>query len=79
MNLHFTRSQDNPDEARKYLAGYTPIEENLANAVPLPAYTMYDEFTASDLKYFQKFLDYMYEKKVLSKKVEVASLIYKDA
>lgn len=71
--------RDNPDEARKYLAGYTPIEGKLAQAVPIPAYKMYDEFTDSDLKYFQKFFDYMYEKQVFSKKVDVTSLIYKDA
>jgi NitT/TauT family transport system substrate-binding protein len=71
--------RDNPDEARKYLAGYTAIEGDLAKAVPIPAYTMYDEFTDSDLKDFQKFFDYMTEQKVFSKKVDVASLIYKKA
>ena len=70
--------RDNPNEARKYLAGYTPIEGELAKAVPIPAYKMYDEFTDSDLKYFLNFFDYMYEKQVFSKKVDVTSLIYKD-
>jgi NitT/TauT family transport system substrate-binding protein len=71
--------RDNPDEARKYLAGYTAIEGDLAKAVPVPAYKMYDEFTDSDMKDFQTFFDYMTEKKVFSKKVDAASLIYKDA
>ncbi len=70
--------RDNPDEARKYLAGYTPIEGDLAKAVPIPAYKMYDEFTDSDLKDFQSFFDYMQEKQVFSKKVDVASLMYKN-
>jgi NitT/TauT family transport system substrate-binding protein len=71
--------RDNPDEARQYLAGYTAIEGDLAKAVPLPAYTMYDEFKDSDIKYFQQFFDYMQERQVFSKKVDVASLMYKDA
>ena len=70
--------RDNPDEARKYLAGYTAIEGDLAKAVPLPAYTMYDEFTNSDIKYFQQFFDYLTERKVFSKKLDVASLMYKN-
>jgi NitT/TauT family transport system substrate-binding protein len=70
--------RDNPDEARKYLAGYTAIEGDLSKAVPLPAYTMHDEFTNSDKKYFQQFFDYMTEKKVFSKKLDVASLIYQE-
>jgi NitT/TauT family transport system substrate-binding protein len=40
---------------------------------------MYDEFTDTDLKYFQFFFDYMYEKQVFSQQVDVTSLIYKDA
>jgi NitT/TauT family transport system substrate-binding protein len=71
--------RENPDDARKYLAGYTPIEGKLAQAVPIPAYKMYDEFTDTDLKYFQFFFDYMYEKQVFSQQVDVTSLIYKDA
>lgn len=71
--------RDHPNEAHKYLAGYTPIEGELAKNVPIPAYKMYDEFTNSDLKYFQNFFDYMYEKQVFSKRVDVTSLIYKDA
>ena len=71
--------RENPDEARKYLTGYTAIEGDLAKAVPIPAYKMYDEFTDSDLKDFQRFFDYMQEKQVFSKKVNVASLMYKNA
>lgn len=69
--------RDNPDDARQYLAGYTAIEGDLAKAVPIPAYTMYDEFTDSQLQDFQMFFDYMTEQNVFSKKVDVTSLIYK--
>lgn len=71
--------RNDPDEARQYLPGYTAIEGDLVNAVPLPGYTMYDEFSASDIQHFQTFFDYLHEQAVFSKKVEVAPLIYKDA
>lgn len=67
----------NPDEALPYLAGYTSIEGNLAKAVPLTAYTLYDEFTASDIKYFQRYFDLFYEKRAFARPVEVAPLIFK--
>lgn len=70
---------ENPDEARQYLKGYTAIEGELTQKVPLAAYTMYDEFTPENLKYFQAFFDFMQDKKVLSRKVEVAPLMYKAA
>jgi NitT/TauT family transport system substrate-binding protein len=71
--------RDNPDEARQYLVGYTAIEGELVQKVPLVAYTLYDEFTSEDVGYFQKFFDFMAEKQVFSKPVDVASLMYKPA
>ncbi|HEY9645249.1 MAG TPA: ABC transporter substrate-binding protein [Chroococcidiopsis sp.] len=71
--------RDNPDEARQYLVGYTAIEGELVQKVPLVAYTMYDEFTPEDIGYFQKFFDFMTDKQVFSKTVDVASLIHKPA
>lgn len=71
--------RDNPAEVRQYMAGYTAIEGELVNKVPLVGYTMYDEFTPEDVAYFQKFFDFMTEKAVFSRKVDVASLLYKPA
>jgi len=66
-----------PDDTRQYLVGYTAIEGDLVQKVPLVGYTMYDEFTPEDLGHFQRFFDFMVEKGVFSKPVDVASLIYK--
>ncbi|MBD2103031.1 ABC transporter substrate-binding protein [Leptolyngbya sp. FACHB-261] len=70
--------RSNPEEARQYLAGYTAIEGELTKAVPLPNYMLYDEFTPSDIEYFQSFFDYLQEKAVFSRKVDVAALLYKE-
>lgn len=68
--------RNNPDEARQYMTGYTAIEGELAQKVPLVDYTMYDEFQSDDVAYFQKFFDFMTEKEIFSRKVEVAPLLY---
>lgn len=69
--------RDNPDEVRQYLMGYTAIEGDLVQKVPLISYTMYDEFKPEDVSYFQKFFDFMTEKAVFSKPVNVNNLLYK--
>lgn len=71
--------RNNPDEARQYMTGYTAIEGELTQKVPLVGYTMYDEFEPEDVMYFQKFFDFMTEKKIFSRKVEVAGLLYQPA
>lgn len=69
--------RNQPDEARPFMKGYTAIEGPMTNEVPLAAYTMYNEFTPSDIAYFQKYFDLFTERGVFSSKVDVASLIYK--
>lgn len=67
----------NPQEARKYLAGYTAVAGDLAKSIPLPGWLMWDEYKPSDLSSLQEFLDLFYDKKVFEKRVVVDSIIYK--
>lgn len=69
--------RNNPSEARQYLQKYTRISAELTTQVPLPNYTMFDEFTASDVGYFQQFFDFLGAEGVLSRRVEVAPLLFK--
>ncbi|ALM83273.1 ABC transporter substrate-binding protein [Bordetella sp. N] len=69
--------RENPEDARQYLKGYTAIEGALTKEVPLAAYMTYDEYTPSDIQYFQKFYDLFTEKGIFSQKVDVTKLIYK--
>ena len=66
----------NPDESRTHLDGFTAIDESLVKEVPLSGFTLYNEFTASDIDYFQKFFDVFSDRKIFSKKVDVKSLLY---
>lgn len=66
----------NPDEVRQYLVGYTAIEGDLVEKVPMIDYRMYDEFTPEDVEQFQKFFDFMTEKQVFEKTVDVKGLLY---
>ena len=66
----------NPDEARKHMDGFTAIEEALVKEVPLSGFTLHNEFTASDIGYFQKFFDVFTDRKIFSRKLDVKSLLY---
>lgn len=68
-----------PGESRHFLDKYTPIDARVANAVPLTESRLYNEFSASDMEYFQKFVDFYYENKVLTRKVDIASLVLQDS
>jgi len=69
--------RNDPAQARAFLKGYTAIEGPLTGEVPLASYMLYNEFTPSDVAYFQKFFDLFTEKGVFEKKLDVASLLYK--
>ena len=64
-------------DARQYLKNYTPIEGPLTAEVPLAAYTVHNEFTASDIAMFQKFFDLFTDKKIFEKRVLVEPMLYK--
>ncbi|HSU23324.1 MAG TPA: ABC transporter substrate-binding protein [Variovorax sp.] len=66
-----------PAEARQYMKGYTAIEGALTAEVPLASYMLHDEFTPSDIAYFQKFYDLFTQKGIFDKKVIVDTLLYK--
>ncbi len=45
--------------------------------MPLASYMLHDEFTPSDIAYFQKFYDLFTQKGIFDKKVIVDTLLYK--
>ncbi|ERK08769.1 MAG: ABC transporter substrate-binding protein [Pantoea sp.] len=69
--------QQQPEEARQYVAGYTGIEAALVKEVPLPGFVMYDQLTGTNLQWFQKFYDVFAERKIFSKPLQVEPLIYR--
>lgn len=73
--IAFVRSS--PAEARQYLKGYTAIEGPLTGEVPLAAYTLYNEFTPTDIAHFQKFFDLFADKGIFSARLMVESMLYK--
>lgn len=66
----------NPDEARHHMDGFTAIDASLVKEVPLSGFTLYNEFKASDIDYFQKFFDLFTERKIFSRRLDVKSLLY---
>jgi NitT/TauT family transport system substrate-binding protein len=65
-----------PEESRSHLDGFTAIDASLVKEVPLPGFTLYNEFKPGDIEYFQKFFDVFTDRKIFTKKLDVKSLIY---
>jgi NitT/TauT family transport system substrate-binding protein len=59
------------------MKGYTAIEGPLTTEVPLAAYMLHNEFTKSDIAYFQKFFDLFSDKGIFSSRLMVEPMLYK--
>ncbi|MGV6874551.1 ABC transporter substrate-binding protein [Pseudochelatococcus sp. B33] len=66
----------NPDEARQYFAGYTPLKGEVAARVPMSDYAMYDELDSTSIGYFQTFFDLFTDRGILASAVPVETMIY---
>ncbi|WP_316429805.1 ABC transporter substrate-binding protein [Leptolyngbya sp. NK1-12] len=71
--------RNQPDVVRPALEEYTAVKGDLSREVPLTGFKLYSEFSETDLKDFQTYFDFIHAEKILSKRIEVAPLIYKDA
>ncbi len=77
MKRGFEEVRKNLDASRAVYSSYTTFDKNLAEAIPAISYTIFDEFKPSDVKYFQANFDLFEAQKILSRKLEVASMLYK--
>jgi len=77
MKRGFDEVRTKIDAARRIYPDYTRFDAKLAEAVPALDYTLYDEFHAYEIGYFQKNYDLFAEKHILSHKLDVASMIYR--
>jgi NitT/TauT family transport system substrate-binding protein len=73
--IEFVRKE--PQQARQYLKGYTAIDGNLTQEVPLAAYKLANEFTPYDIQMFQKFFDLFSDKGVFKTRVLVEPMLYR--
>ena len=66
----------NPSAARKYLKGYTPLDEKLSNELPGIIFKMYPDFTEKDVQALQQFFDVFAQHKVIGGRVDAKQLVY---
>jgi len=66
----------NPEESRKYLPKYTPLDADLAEQVPTVVIKYSDEMTNQDIDALQKFFDIFYTYNVTQRRVDVRSILY---
>lgn len=67
---------NNPNEARIYLKGYTPLEDDLVSNVPVPLFKMSADFSKTDSGAIQKFLDIFTSYKIVDGTMNVQKLLY---
>jgi NitT/TauT family transport system substrate-binding protein len=77
MKRGFDEVRKNIDSAREAYSSYTPYDPKLVEAIPPITYTLYDEFTPAQIAYFQDNYDLFFAQKILTRKLSVASMLYK--
>jgi len=70
--------EQNPQDSRKYLKGYTPLNDAVAGKIVMPVLKTCGEITTHDMESFQKFLDLFEEYKVVDGKLDAQALMYCD-
>ena len=71
--IHFVN--DNPQEARKYLAGNTLTPEDVVDTVPMVRYYAAGELSARHKAEFQRFIDFFSAAGTLPEKVEISKYL----
>lgn len=67
---------ENPDAARQYLKGNTPLDDSAIAQVPISRFRMYNDLTQNDIDAVQKFYDIFSTYKIVDGKMEFDKLIY---
>lgn len=73
--LAITNIENNPEEARQYLAKYSEIDPEVAEQITLPQYILSRDMSSKDIQFFQKFVDLYSDKKVLVRRIDVKTLM----
>lgn len=66
----------NPDAARQYLKGNTPLDDSAIAQVPISRFRMYNDLTPNDINAVQKFYDIFSSFKVVDGKMDFQKLLY---
>lgn len=77
MKHGFEHVRSDINSSRIAYAKFTSFDPKLVEAIPPISYTLYDEFTPSEIGYFQQNYDLFFGEKILTRKLEVASMLYK--
>jgi NitT/TauT family transport system substrate-binding protein len=70
---------NNPDEARPYLKGYTSLDDNLVSKAPMPIFKVSSQLTLQDKSSIQKFYDIFTKYKVVGGKINFDNLVYSNS
>ena len=69
--------KQDPDEARTYLSGYTPLDDELIKIAPIMLTKLYKEFTEEDLVAIEKFHQVFTTHGVIKGEIDTRGIIYR--
>ena len=67
---------ENPNVARQYLKGNTPLDDSAIAQVPISRFKMYNDLTQNDINAIQKFYGIFSTYRVIDGKMDFKNLIY---
>lgn len=76
MGRAINEVNQNPDEARPYLKGNTPLDDALIGQVPIANFKFYKDFSQKDIDALQKFYDIFTKHEVVNGKIDARKIIY---
>ncbi len=76
LALAISEINKNPNAARQYLKGNTPLDNSAIAKVPISIIKMYNNFTSQDINAIQKFYDIFSTYHVVNGKMNFKKLIY---
>ncbi len=71
-----TEIRERPEEARQYLKGHTPLEDDLVAQAPVLRFRMFNELTDEEIKSVQKFYDIFYQYGVVESPIDFKSILF---
>jgi NitT/TauT family transport system substrate-binding protein len=77
MKKGFEAVRKDINAARTAYTAYTPYDAKLVEAILPISYTLFDEFKPADVQFFQDNYDLFFSKNILTRKLSVASMLYK--
>lgn len=71
--------EQNPEESKKYLKGYTPLDEEIISKTPILRFRTYNQLSEEDIQGVQDFYDIFTKYGVVENKIDFEKILYSES